>query len=78
MASPPSKARLDWWFANHEIHGGTTEGPGRRRHFITRFSYDLTAKTGPMAGKRFKMEEAALYTVKDGKIVHEEFFYHMG
>jgi len=30
-----------------------------------------------MAGKRFTMDEAGLYTVKDGKIVHEEFFYHM-
>jgi ketosteroid isomerase-like protein len=24
------------------------------------------------------MDEAALYTVKDGKIVQEEFFYFMG
>jgi hypothetical protein len=24
------------------------------------------------------MDEAALYTVKDGKVVHEEFFYSMG
>ncbi len=73
------KGKAEWWFANHEIHGGTTDGPwphGDR--FIARFSYDVTPKKGPMAGKRFKMEEAALYTVKDGKIIHEEFFYHMG
>jgi ketosteroid isomerase-like protein len=31
-----------------------------------------------MAGKRFTMEETALYTVKGGKIVQEEFFYSMG
>ena len=31
-----------------------------------------------MAGKRMNLDEAALYTVKDGKIVQEEFFYHMG
>ena len=31
-----------------------------------------------MAGKRMTLDEAALYTVKDGKVVHEEFFYHMG
>jgi len=30
-----------------------------------------------MAGQRMKMDEVALYTVKDGKIVHEEFFYDM-
>lgn len=73
------KGKAEWWFNNHEIHGGKTEGPwphGDR--FIARFSYDVTPKTGPMAGKRFTMEEAALYTVKDGKITQEEFFYHMG
>ncbi len=31
-----------------------------------------------MAGKRMNLDEAALYTVKDGKIVQEEFFYDMG
>jgi hypothetical protein len=31
-----------------------------------------------MAGRRTKLEEVALYTVKDGKIVREEFFYSMG
>ena len=73
------KGKAEWWFSNHEIHSGKAEGPwphGDR--FIARFSYDVTPKTGPMAGKRFTMEEAALYTVKDGKIVHEEFFYNMG
>ena len=29
-------------------------------------------------GQRFQMEEAGLYTVKDGAIVREEFFYAMG
>ena len=72
------KGKAAWWFENHEIHSGKTEGPwpnGDR--FIVRFSYDVTPKAGPMAGKRFMMEEAALYTVKDGKIVQEEFFYSM-
>ena len=39
---------------------------------------DVTAKSGPMAGKRFRMFEGALYTVKDGKVVHEAFLYDMG
>jgi len=30
-----------------------------------------------MAGQRMKMDEVALYTVKDGKIVHEEFLRHV-
>ena len=73
------KAKSEWWVNNHEIHSGKAEGPwpsGDR--FIVRFTYDITAKAGPFAGKRFTMDEAALYTVKDGKIVHEEFFYSMG
>jgi ketosteroid isomerase-like protein len=74
-----TKGKGEWWAANHEVHKADIQGPfphGDR--FIVRFSYDVTAKAGPMAGKRFMMDEAALYTVKDGKIVHEEFFYSMG
>jgi ketosteroid isomerase-like protein len=72
------KGKSEWWVANHEVHKAEVQGPfphGDR--FIVRFTYDVTAKAGPMAGKRFTMDEAALYTVKDGKIVHEEFFYTM-
>lgn len=45
--------------------------------FIVYFSFDVTPKDGPMQGKRFQMDEAGLYTVVDGNIVKEEFFYHM-
>ena len=73
------KGKAEWWENNHEIHSGEAQGPwphGDR--FIVRFKYDVTAKAGPMAGKRMNLDEAALYTVKEGKIVQEEFFYHMG
>ena len=73
------RGKAEWWEKNHEVHSGKAEGPwphGDR--FIVRFTYDVTAKEGPMAGKRMKLDEGALYTVKDGKIVQEEFFYHMG
>lgn len=89
MSSPAMPARMEgldaiigkaeWWEKNHEVHSGQAEGPwphGDR--FIVRFKYDVTAKSGPMAGKRMMLDEAGLYTVKDGKIVQEEFFYHMG
>jgi hypothetical protein len=72
------KGKGEWWEANHEVHKGEAQGPfphGDR--FIVRFIYDVTAKAGPMAGKRMTLDEAALYTVKDGKIVQEEFFYSM-
>jgi ketosteroid isomerase-like protein len=73
------RAKNEWWVKNHDVHSGKANGPwphGDR--FVVVFDYDVTAKTGPMAGKRMKAEEAALYTVKNGKIVQEEFFYHMG
>jgi len=73
------KGKNEWWAANHEVHKSDIAGPfPHLDRFVVRFTYDVTAKAGPMAGKRFPMDEAALYTVKDGKIVHEEFFYSMG
>jgi ketosteroid isomerase-like protein len=69
--------KAQWWAENHTVHSATTEGPWPNGDkFIVRFTYDVTSK--PMGNKRFKMDEAALYTVKNGKIVREEFFYTMG
>ena len=76
---PAVKGKNEWWMKNHEVHKAEVAGPwphGDR--FIVRFSYEVTPKAGPMAGKRMAMEEAALYTVKGDKITQEEFFYHMG
>jgi len=73
------KGKTEWWLNNHEVHSAVAEGPwphGDR--FIVRFKYEVTPKVGPMAGKRMTMDETALYTVKNGKIAQEEFFYHMG
>lgn len=73
------RRKNQWWLDNHTIHSGNARGPlphGDR--FIVIFNYDVTANSGPMAGMRMQMEEAGLYTVRDGKIVQEEFFYHMG
>lgn len=89
MGTPEMPARIkgvdairkkgEWWFANNEIHGGSTKGPfPNGDSFAVIFTMDVTAKKGPMAGKRMQMEEVALYTVQGGKIVKEEFFYSMG
>lgn len=61
------------WATNHELHSAKVDGPwpnGNR--FVVRFSYDVTNKP---SGRRFQMEEAGLFTVENGKIVREEFFY---
>ena len=70
------KGKSEWWAANHTVHSAAVEGPwpnGDR--FIVRFTYDITRLQG---GQRVTMDETALYTVADGKIVREEFFYAMG
>jgi hypothetical protein len=43
--------------------------------FIVRFSYDVTNKP---SGRRFQLDETGLFTIENGKIVREEFFYGMG
>ena len=65
-----------WWEENHTIHSASCLGPfpnGDR--FACFFKFDVTNKP---SNQRFTMEEVALYTVKDGKIVREEFFYTGG
>ena len=72
------RGKNEWWEANHTIHGGEAMGPfPHGDKFIVHFKFDVTAKGGKMAGKRMQLDEAALYTVKDGKIAQEEFFYAM-
>ena len=39
------KAKGEWWQANHEVHGGTVEGPYvNGDQFVVRFTLDITAK----------------------------------
>ncbi len=68
----------NWWLQNHQIHSAQVKGPfpnGDR--FTVIYDFVVTPKSGPMAGKKMRMEEVALYTVSDGKITREEFFYDM-
>ena len=70
---PAIQEKSKWWTENHEVHSATVEGPypnGDR--FAVRFTYDITRK---VTKERVQMDEVALYTVRDGKIVREEFFY---
>jgi ketosteroid isomerase-like protein len=70
------RAKGEWWASNHEVHGGEVSGPypnGNR--FAVRFVFDVTHKP---TSKRMKMDEIGLFTVENGKIVREEFFYSGG
>ena len=72
------RGKNQWWYENHEVHSSTCTGPfPHGNQFIVNFAIDVTPKVGPMAGQRFQMQEAGLYTVEGGKIVKEQFFYDM-
>jgi hypothetical protein len=67
------KQKSDWWRANHEVHGVSVEGPFLNGdQFAIRITYDLTPKE---TGKRASVDEIGVYTVKDGKVVAERFYY---
>jgi ketosteroid isomerase-like protein len=70
------KGKAQWWMANHEIHAAKVTGPWPHDdRFVLGFQYDVTNKP---SGQRLKLDEVGLYTLKDGKIVREEFFYSAG
>ncbi len=70
-AAVEEKAR--WWYDTHEIHSAETEGPWvNGDQFVLRFAMDVTSRA---TGERVAMTETGLYTVRDGKIVEERFFY---
>lgn len=66
------KAKGEWWAANHEVHDVVVEGPYvSGDQFVVRFRMDIT----PKGGQRITLDEVGLYTVEDGRIVEESFFY---
>lgn len=66
------RAKGEWWGANHEVHGVEISGPYLNGdQFAVRFRMDLT----PKGGQRHTMDEIGLYTIRDGKIAEERFFY---
>ena len=63
----------EWWEKNFEIHSSTVSQPTVADNwFSVRFDMDTTYRP---SGQRTKSSEIAVYNVKDGKIVQEQFFY---
>ena len=66
-----------FWEEHNETHGVTVSGPylgtaPAANQFALHFVFDITRKATAV---RAPLSEMALYTVRDGKIAHEEFFY---
>lgn len=67
------RAKGKWWVDNHEVHKAEVMGPyPNDNRFAVRFNYEVTHKP---SGKRIALDEIGLFTVENGKIVREEFFY---
>ena len=71
------RAKNQWWSENHEIHSAGVEGPYPHGDdkFAVRFNYDITHKP---SGQRMQMDEVAVFSVENDKVVREEFFYQTG
>ena len=68
-----ARGKGEWWATNHEVHGVEVEGPYcNGDQFVVHFKMDITPKA---SGQRMTMDEMAVYTLKDGKIAEERFFY---
>jgi hypothetical protein len=69
------RGKNERWVQNNEIHKAEALGPlVGEGQFAVHFEFEFTPK---QSGQRMKLSEMGLYTVKDGKIVREQFFYHM-
>jgi hypothetical protein len=69
------QGKLQWWMNSMEVHEAKVDGPFvNGDQFAVKFDYDVTDKA---SGQRYPMIEVAIYTVADGKISHERFFYNM-
>jgi ketosteroid isomerase-like protein len=67
------KAKGEWWYGAHEVHSASAAGPFvNGDQFAMIFDLDVTQKE---SGQRMQMREVGLYTMRDGKVVEEKFFY---
>jgi SnoaL-like domain len=63
--------KADWWINNMQVHSFEVSGPFvAHDRFVVQYDVDVTDKNSK---NRMQMSEVGVYTVKDGKIVREEF-----
>ena len=65
------RGKIDWWVNAMEVHSFNAAEPfvGHDR-FVVQYDADVTDKNSK---KRFQLSEVGVYTVKNGKILREEF-----
>jgi hypothetical protein len=66
------REKVDWWLENMQVHSFTANGPFVARDcFVVQYDADVTDKNSKA---RRQLSEVGVYTVKNGKLVREEFF----
>ena len=70
------RGKTDWWLQNMQVHSAKVSGPFvAHDRFVVQYDIDVTDKNSK---KRMQMSEVGVYTVKNGKIVREEFLPRVG
>jgi len=63
--------KVDWWVNAMQVHSFTASEPFvAHDRFVVQYDADVTEKESK---QKRKMSEVSVYTVKNGKIVREEF-----
>ena len=70
------RAKVDWWVNAMQVHSFTASEPFvAHDRFVVQYDADVTEKESK---QKRKMSEVGVYTVKNGKIVREEFLPFTG
>src|SRR5690242_15582528 len=65
------RGKVDWWIDSMETNSLKVHGPFvAHDRFVVQYDIDVTDKASK---NRMQISEVGVYTVKDGKIVREEF-----
>src|ERR1043165_4954243 len=70
------RGKIDWWVKAMEVHRFNASEPFvAHDRFVVQYDADVTEKESK---QRRQMSEVGVYTVKNGKIVREEFLPRAG
>ena len=70
------REKIEWWTNAMEVHSFKASGPFvAHDRLVVQYYTDITDKNSK---KRMQMSEVGVYTVKNGKIVREEFLPYVG
>jgi len=70
------RGKIDWWVDAMQVHSFDASEPFvANDRFVVQYDADVTDKKSK---ERRKMSEVGVYTVKNGKIVREEFLPRAG